>query len=252
MYRPVIGVAVWKRQLPTALGERETLHALADPYVQSITRAKGIPVLLPSLTDEEVPALLDLIDGLVLSGGGDVAPSTYGAPDDGVSTAVDEDADSFETALVRHAEARDLPVLGICRGCQILNVAFGGTLHQDITEEGSAHGGLAGQTPDELLSARHEVAMVEGSTLAGVYGVERRMVNSIHHQAIDEVADGFSVAAVAPDGTVEAIEATGSWTALGVQWHPERMTAHEEAPLFRSFVDAVRSRIVEPGGVRFA
>ena len=252
MIRPIVGLAVWKRELPTALAEKETLHAIADYYVAAFRRAGAVPVLFPTLDAADVPSLLDLVDGLALTGGGDVSPETYESADRGLSNGVHEMTDAFELALVRHAESRDMPVLGICRGCQVLNVAFGGSLHQEITGTGDVHPTLEGLSREELVDARHPVALVEGSTLAGIYGVSERPVNTIHHQAIDRVADGFTPAAIAPDGVIEAIEATGAWLALGVQWHPERLPAAEEAPLFRSFVDAVRSRVIEPGGVRFA
>ena len=252
MIRPVVGIGVWKRQLATPLGDGEVLHALADEYVSAVVRGGAVPVLLPGVSPEEVPTLLDLIDGLVLSGGGDVAPSAYGAEPDDTSSDVSEAADAFEFALIRHAEARDMPVLGISRGCQVLNVAFGGTLYQDVTSDDGVHRPMDGRSPEELRAARHEIVLSPGSTLAGIYSTERRSVNSLHHQGIETVADGFVATAVASDGLIEAIEATGTWTALGVQWHPERLDAQDELPLFRSFVDAVRSRIVEPGGVRFA
>ncbi len=251
MTRPVVGIAVWKRRLATLLADQEVLHALSDDYVQALLRAGAVPILLPTVTSAEVPTLLDLIDGLVLSGGGDVAPAAYGAVDDD-AFGVSEEADAFEFALIRHAESRDMPVLGICRGCQVLNVSFGGTLHQDVAGEEGAHRPLGGRAPGELLAARHQIRLTSGSALAGIYGVEQRTVNSIHHQAIDSVADGFAISAVADDGLIEAIEATSSWTAIGVQWHPERLDPQEEAPLFRAFVAAVGTRIAEPGGIRFA
>ena len=251
MIRPVVGIAVWKRSLSTSLGEHDVLHALADEYIQAVSRSGGIPILLPMTSPDDVPTMLDLLDGLILSGGGDVSSSSYGGVDDEGSIAVNEEADAFELALIRLAEARDMPVLGICRGCHILNVAFGGTLQQDITSPDGVHRPIEGASSEELMTARHDITIAAGSTLAGVYGTDHRVVNSMHHQAIDVVADGFHAVAMAPDGVVEAIEATGAWTAIGVQWHPERLASEVEAPLFRSFIDAVQSRIVEPGGVRF-
>ena len=251
MIRPVVGITVWKRRLSTSHGEADVLHAADDGYVQAVRRANAISILLPTTVPEDVPTMLDLVDGLVLTGGGDVSPTSYGAVNDGRSTAVSEHADAFELALIRVAEGLDMPVLGIGRGCQLLNVAFGGTLHQEITTADGAHRPVDGQSPDTLKAARHDINLASGSALAGLYRSEHRTVNTAHHQAIDAVADGFRAVATAPDGVVEAIEATGAWTAIGVQWHPELLEADQEAQLFQLFVDAVRSRIVEPGGVRF-
>ena len=185
MIKPVVGIAVWKRQLATSLGEAAVLQAIADEYVQAVLRAGAVPVLLPTLTVDEVPALLDLIDGLILSGGGDVDPKVYGSVNVGVSVDVSDEADAFELALIRHAEARDLPVLGICRGCQLLNVAFGGTLHQEVTDKADGvHEPMDGLTADELLAARHRISLASSSTMAGIYGSDARVVNSLHHQGI--------------------------------------------------------------------
>jgi putative glutamine amidotransferase len=253
MTQPVIGITAWKRYLSPALDDAEVLHALADPYVQAIRRAGGVPIILPTTDASEAAVVLDVVDGLVLSGGGDMAPASYGHIEGDRIQDVNSEADSFEMALVRLAEARDLPVLGICRGAQVLNVAFGGTLHQDISVEGSeSHPLTTGWSGPRVIAARHRVLLESGSTLAGIYGTTERTVNSIHHQSIDAVADGFRIVATAPDGVVEAIEASGSWLALGVQWHPERLEAAEEQPLFAAFVDGVRTRLVEPGGIRFA
>lgn len=250
MIRPVIGITAWKRPLKTALDDAEVLHALAEPYAAAVRTAGGIPVLFPTGPSDEAAGMLDLVDGLIVSGGGDVAPGSYGRPDEGVSYDMNAEADAFELALIRHAESRDLPVLGICRGLQVLNVAFGGTLIQNLATP--IHGSFSGMSGEEIMAARHEVVLEPGSTLAGIYGSERREVNNIHHQAIDVVADGFRAVAHAPDGVIEAIEAVGTWLAVAVQWHPERLDDPAEAVLFSSFVDAVRARLAEPGGVRFA
>ncbi|MFQ5966431.1 MAG: gamma-glutamyl-gamma-aminobutyrate hydrolase family protein [Acidimicrobiia bacterium] len=235
MSKPRIGVSVWKRPLETSLGQPEIMHALSDDYIRPIRAAGGRPVLIPPLHPEDADEVLDDLEGLIISGGGDMDPAHYGEENEGQSVNPDSDVDAWEMALVRGAQERGMPLLGVCRGMQVMNVAFGGTLSQDITDPEGVHRPVEG-TPDELRDASHSVQITPGSRLAQLYGVEQRLVNTIHHQAPAKVPESLTVVARAPDGAIEALEYNGEWYALGVQWHPERWAFEEEGPLFKSLI----------------
>jgi putative glutamine amidotransferase len=244
--RPRIAITTWRRELPTFVGPRTRLYTLADEYVRCVADGGATPLLLPHLTPEEAEDVLEVVDGVVVAGGGDVDPASYGATDAG-SSGTDAGADATEIALVRGARERDLPVLAICRGMQIANVAFGGTLHQDIGRVGSVHEPIS-DDPAKVLGAGHPIEIAAGSLLAEVLGVGPRPVNTIHHQAIDRLAEGFRVTALAEDGVIEAIETDDRWPFLGVQWHPEKQAGNPDAPLFAWVRDAaLAARSVRPG-----
>lgn len=230
---PRIAITLWKRALPTFLGERTVLYTLGEEYVDAVAEHGAVPLLVPHVAGSEADAVLDAVDGLLIAGGGDVDPASYGEPNT-ASKDVDARADGSELALVRRARERGVPTLAICRGMQIVNVAFGGSLHQDIAGTGRRHGPISND-PDVVLADRHPVEVVAGSRLAAVLGAGERTVNNIHHQAIDRLADGFTPTAHAPDGVIEAIEPIGpagdGWPLLAVQWHPEKL-AGDDAPLF--------------------
>ncbi len=239
MGKPRIGISVWKRPLTTALGHPELMHALSDDYLRPILAAGGRPVLVPPLPPEDAGEVLDDLDGLIVSGGADLDPGSYRQPNSGQSLETDTEIDRWELALVLEAKARRVPMLGVCRGMQVLNVALGGTLHQDITEPEGHHRPVTG-SPDELRSASHPVRLSPTSTLAALYEVTQRQVNTIHHQAPALVGEGLEVVGTAPDGVVEAIEYRGDWYAIGVQWHPERWAFEEEAPLFEDLISQAK------------
>ncbi len=226
---PRIAITSWRRALPTFMGERTWLYTLGDEYVTSVAAPGTLPLVVPHLPPAQVDTLLDVVDGLVIAGGGDVDPASYGARDAG-SKDTDARADATELALARRARERGIPTLAICRGMQIVNVAHGGTLHQDIAVPGTSHPPIA-DDPVEVVAAQHPIAIEPGSLLAEILGAGRRVVNTIHHQALDRLASGFHVTARADDGVIEAIEADDDWPFLGVQWHPEK-AAGEHAPLF--------------------
>lgn len=200
-------------------------------YLEAVEAAGGEAVpLLPEIVGAP-EALLDSLDGLLLSGGKDIDPALFGQQlQEGLEVEVDVPRDALEIPLARLALERDLPVLGICRGVQVLNVAGGGTLYQDIVLAGAPRGShnqrqASPQPPDD--AAVHDVRITPGSHLAEILGGERLGVNTFHHQTIDEPATHFSVVArsVEPDGPglIEAVEVRGRAFVLGVQWHPERM-----------------------------
>ncbi len=235
MRKPVIGIVVWKRGLRTPLGDPELLHALSDAYVTAFSEAGMTPMLIPNARPVDEAALfLDRIDGLALSGGGDVDPASYGAHNER-SYDTDPAVDRWELALLTEARRRRMPTLCICRGIQILNVAHGGTLHQEILAPGTLHEPLSGRTGPEILAATHPVSFSDGGTLRGIYGADTLEVNTIHHQAIDVLGVGLAVEATAPDGIIEAVVSTDpQWWCVGVQWHPER-NGGRDGRLFRSF-----------------
>jgi putative glutamine amidotransferase len=233
---PRIAITAWRRRLPTPLGEQTVLDALDPGYAAGIAAAGGIPSIL---SREASPGdALEGADGLVLSGGGDVAPATYGVADEGGCEDVDLEADAWELALLAEARRRRLPTLGICRGMQLLAVAHGGALTQRV-DDPSLHPGMGELPPAESLARRHPVELERGSAIAGVFGTSRLSVNTLHHQAVSDPGT-LTVTARAPDGTIEAIEAA-DWPALGVLWHPEKMGDAEQGRLFELLVERARA-----------
>ncbi|HVS02873.1 MAG TPA: gamma-glutamyl-gamma-aminobutyrate hydrolase family protein [Thermoanaerobaculia bacterium] len=232
--RPLIGI--------TTYGREDGRYGLPAEYVDAVRRAGGVALLLPP-GDERVDELLDRLDGFVLTGGGDLDPACYGCAPHAATDRVDRQRDASELALARAIAERRLPALAICRGCQVLNVALGGTLHQHLPEvvgEGLAHRRAA--AGDE--HPRHPVAVEPGSHLASAMAATRPEAVSWHHQAPDRVAPSLRVVARAADGTVEALELPGHPALLAVQWHPE-LTAAEDASqqrLFDALVTAAGER----------
>lgn len=238
MSAPRIGVTGTTRQFDGA-----SRAAVNSAYVQATLRAGGIPLVLPPvIRSADVPAIVDVLDGLLLTGGEDIAPSYFGETPHPKLGAVDPERDRFEIAILKEAWERRLPVLAICRGIQLVNVAFGGSLWQDIP---SQRPGAISHNPKTPRDQRaHAVTLTPGSRAARALGAERIEVNSFHHQSVKDLAPGFEVTGVAPDGEIEAIEATGDapWL-LAVQWHPEEFHAHDVAPdhgLFGAFLEESR------------
>jgi putative glutamine amidotransferase len=214
-----------------------------DDYVESVKRAGGEPVVLDPAED---PArTLDRVDALLLSGGLDVDPALYGeAPHP--ATEVDAARDRFEIPLTRAAIARDMPLLAICRGVQVLNVAAGGSLVQDIPSAVQSTVNHSIDTPKNHIA--HNVRVTRGTVLAELLGTEQRSVNSRHHQSVGTVANNFVVSAVSADGIVEAIEKPDASFCVGVQWHPENFwSTGEFSNLFKSFVQSARRRAADMG-----
>jgi putative glutamine amidotransferase len=215
---------------------------LNEAYVAALTGAGLTPLIVPPLADADVDALLGAVSGLVLSGGEDVAPDAYGAADAG-SQPPHRMRDSTELALVRRARELRMPTLAICRGIQLANVAFGGTLVQDIPSrmpQAESH-----DQSERRRERVHAIAVDADSAIARALGGSRIDVNSSHHQSLDRIASGMRVVARAPDGVVEAAEWTGDdWWMLGVQWHPEELVTTKEPwdrSLFAAFATATKS-----------
>ena len=217
------------------------MAALGQRYLDAILHAGGTPLILPpTLPPEEAPALLRRVDGVLLTGGGDIAPERYGGQPHPKVYGVLPQRDALELALAREALAQGKPLFGICRGIQVLNVALGGTLYEDLAEQ-SPHSLPHRRDPrTERTLLAHEVEVAPNSRLAAIVGASRLAVNSLHHQGIRNLAPGLQATAHAPDGLVEAVEAPHHPFALAVQWHPEWLydTEPRMAALFHAFVAA--------------
>ena len=210
---------------------------LALSYARAVERAGGLPVLVPPLlTVDHAATVLDAADALLLTGGEDVDPMRYGASRHPKVTDVSHERDETEIALLEAARWRARPVLAICRGIQLLNVAFGGTLIQDIPSQ-RAHA-LAHDPGDDHRAKRvHPVRIEADSQLHAAFGADTLQVNSFHHQAPDRIAKELRVTAMSPDGIVEGLEwRHHDWWAVGVQWHPEELDGSSEAGLFSTFI----------------
>lgn len=215
--RPVIGLTTYLEQAKQGVWDVRAAF-LPQQYFTSVTDAGGIAVLLPPQPSPEEAALavLDGLDGLILTGGLDVQPELYGAERHPLTDPARPDRDAWELALFRGAEARRIPVLAICRGLQLVNVARGGTLHQHLPEAlGTERYRIGGG-----VFATNTVEVAEGSALAAMVGAGGYDVHSYHHQGIDRLGEGLVVTATS-DGLVQAFEAEGDGYLVGVQWHPE-------------------------------
>jgi len=238
---PLIGVTTSE----VRRGELATLRRHGEPpqhemalgltYMRAIELAGGVPVVLPPLANG-LETLLDRLDGICLSGGPDLDPAAYGARAHEQLGPTEPLLDRFELDLARAADAAGLPLLGICRGAQALNVARGGTLHQHVEDHRQT--ALATQPV-------HAVRIAPRSHVSRVLKTRATQVNSFHHQAVDELGQGLVASAWAPDGTIEAIEDRRHPFLLGVQWHAETLVeAPAQLALFRSLVEAASGRAV--------
>ena len=240
MTRPRILVTCWRRALPTYLGERTILDTLDPAYAARCSTPAVCRWWCPRPPGDALDDLLSIADGLLLTGGGDVDPASYGAE---LENADDPDAgaDDWEIALIAGARERALPTLAICRGAQLLAVAHGGRLAQRLSA-GEGHRSLDGLAPEEILAARHDVELAAGSRVQrALGGSERIAVNTIHHHEIADAGE-LEVTGTAPGGVIEAVEPRSEWPCVGVQWHPEKMHEPEQAGLFTQLVGACRDR----------
>jgi putative glutamine amidotransferase len=210
-------------------------------YTDAVRLANLRPFILPVLAPADADAMLEGMQGLVLTGGEDVDPRHYGSPRHAALGDVHAGRDAFELALVQAARERRLPTLAICRGIQVANVALGGTLVQDIASEWPGAIEHECKPRDRRV---HEVRVQSGSRLAAALGAEVLQVNSMHHQAVDRVGEGLTVVAHAPDGVIEGVEWTADdWWMVGAQWHPEELMGTPEPwdrALFSAFAVVVR------------
>lgn len=235
--RKVVGITCGTRP---AKGKSGPGQALNRAYVWAVERAGGVPVILPVTTEaESIGRYLDLLDGLLLSGGVDVDPACYGEPPHPELGTVDADRDTTELPLVRAALERDMPIFAICRGIQVLNVALGGTLYQDLPSERPGdivHAQDTLEIPRDTAS--HSITVEPYSRLAEIVGEGEMRVNSFHHQALRTVAAPLTVTAYALDGVIEAVESRAHRYLVAVQFHPEETSIHDAKSqhLFDAFV----------------
>lgn len=234
--KPLIGIVTSSYTAPTTGWQYNRGYV---PMIQAVEEAGGLPVLIPvSIDDDTLRSIYERLDGVLLPGGGDVRPSLYGAEMNPLTDNLDDARDHVEINLTRWAVADDRPVFGICRGHQVVNVALGGTLIQDVPSE-------IGENINHNItvprSARaHEVQIDPSSHLASILGATTVKVNSLHHQSVAQPAPDVCVTAYSPDGVVEALEMPDKKFVLSVQWHPEDLYSDDAAmkQLFRAFVEA--------------
>jgi putative glutamine amidotransferase len=236
MAAPVIGLTLDHE--PAGGWSKFPWYAIRENYCEAVRHAGGLPVLLPHEPDAAA-LYLDRIDGLIVTGGGfDVDPALFGAASRHPTVTTKDRRTAFELAAARGALAREMPVLGICGGQQLLNVALGGTLIQHIPDE--VPGALAHRQPNPRNEPGHDVRVVAGTLLHRITGAERLAVNSAHHQAVKEAGPSVVIDAVAADGVVEGIEDPRRRFCLGLQWHPEFEISEADQRIFRAFVEAAR------------
>lgn len=227
--RPLIGCTTYRK---TTLNTQIDVYGLMPSYSQAITAAGGIPVLIPlGLSEDDLRAVLERVDGLLLPGGGDINPARYNGRAHPTVGEVDEERDRVELFMARTAVSDQKPLLAICRGHQVLNVALGGTLWEDVDSmlPNSVRHNFNLTHPRTHLP--HEVQLAPGSRLAHILGRERTPVNSLHHQGVRDLAPELAATGWSADGLVEGCEAPGHPFAVSVQWHPENLIHNDPAML---------------------
>jgi putative glutamine amidotransferase len=234
MTQPVIGLTLDHE--PAGGWSKFPWYAIRENYCNAVRHAGGLPVLLPHEPDA-AELYLDRVDGLIVTGGGfDVDPALFGATSRHPTVTTKDRRTAFELSATRGALARGMPVLGICGGQQLLNVALGGTLIQHIPDE--IADALPHRQPNPRNEPGHEVCIVTGTLLHRIAGAERLAVNSAHHQAVKDAGPGVVIDAMAEDGVIEGIEDPRRHFCLGVQWHPEFEINEADRHIFRAFVAA--------------
>jgi len=247
--RPIIASTVYRKSIPQR--RPINVYGLMPSYTEAITKAGGIPLLIPlGLSEEALLTILDRVDGVLLPGGGDIEPELYDPHRHPMVYGIDPERDRTEMIVARTAVSRRMPFLAICRGIQVLNVALGGSLWQDIASQipGSLDHNASDDEPRNHLA--HSVKIETDSALAGLVGKTQSWVNSYHHQALSDLAPNLVVTAVAEDGVIEAVELAGHPFAVGVQWHPENLVDDDLAMLaiFGGLVEAARKGAPEYAG----
>jgi putative glutamine amidotransferase len=236
--KPLIGVTA-------SMGEERTVHVAQD-NIDAVGNSGGVPVILPNLTEmDQIKQLSDKLDGLLVTGGGDIDPTLFSEEPHRNLGSITPERDLFETELIRFILNKDIPVLAICRGCQILNIAAGGDMYQDLYSQKDGDL-LQHQQRAPRWHGSHFVQVREDSLLHQITAEKRFKVNSYHHQAVRHMAPSFRVSATASDGVIEAFESTAHTFVIGVEWHPENMLPKGDTPsqkLFQAFIQACRAHM---------
>ena len=230
----MIGITTFRKDEP-----QDMFCGVNDHYIRSVILAGGIPVLIPIVNDKQaILPYIEVIDGLILSGGGDVAPLIYGEEPIKQTAAISWERDEQEMALCSSAYEKKIPILGICRGIQIINVAFGGTLYQDIEKQVA---GAIGHYPlrTAMDQLHHAVELKKDSRLYNLFGEDKIYVNSFHHQAVKKIGKGLRPTAFSSEGIIEALESEDECFVVGLQWHPEALVVRypEFLSLFTAMVE---------------
>jgi putative glutamine amidotransferase len=254
--KPIILTTSFADEDPSSFSERKDFEYICAkrPYIECLSFAGSLPLIVPFRFEKEnLQHLAEMADGLLLPGGDDIHPRHYGVEDIHENSGpFSHERDEMEIELANFFITLGKPVFGICRGAQILNVALGGTLYQDIGSEFSTsiqhEYNISVSKLNRYTEDIHEVHLLEDTALADFFGREKITTNSLHHQSVKEIAASLRVSAIAEDGVIEAIESkdmNAQWI-LGVQWHPETITKEhpEQAVLFEKFVEAAKGRRV--------
>ncbi len=243
--KPLVAVTPWRRSLPTFVHPENDLYTIDPEYLDGIERAGGIGALVGFVDEAGARETLQRFDALLLSGGDDIDPAQYSASAAG-AVSTNPAADESDQHLLQAALEIGIPVLGVCRGIQLINVALGGSLHQHMWDTSVEHRGReTGPDPvhnaEEMLARRHLVQFESGSSIAKIFGSNTTEANSLHHQAVDQLGDGLTVTGRTADGVVEVVEHV-EHALIAVQWHPERMPNGSHDPLFSWLVDQAADR----------
>ncbi|MGJ3238366.1 MAG: gamma-glutamyl-gamma-aminobutyrate hydrolase family protein [Anaerolineae bacterium] len=246
--RPLIGITAYNYIKPSNGWRYDVSYG---KNAVAIEDAGGLPVLIPSMVaPDTLRGIYERLDGVLLPGGGDVNPSQYRAQrEDGITLYdISDERDTMEIAMARWAIDDDLPVFGICRGIQVFNVALGGTLVQDISAQrpSDLRHNITSPQEEPRNTILHDVLVESGTLLASILTDERVPVNSLHHQALRDVAPGVTINALSPDGLIEGLELPDKHFALAVQWHPEDLIEDDARMrnLFTAFVASARERLL--------
>jgi len=246
-FRPLIGCTTYRKRVSQK--RPIDIYGLMPSYTEAITAAGGIPLLIPlGLSDEDLKSIFERLDGIVLPGGGDVSPDVYNGRKNVKMDGIDRERDQVELFMARAAVEEQKPFLAICRGIQVLNVALGGTLWEDVMS--LVPGAMNHDSPDSVPRNHlaHTISIDAGTSIARIMGTTNSWVNSIHHQAIRDVAPDLEVTALAPDGIIEAAEVTNHPFAIGVQWHPENLI-WDDPTMLKLFSGLVETAARQPSKV---
>lgn len=241
--RPIIGISATLLTAESGVYLGLERACVINNYIEAVRLSGGIPIILPVIEGNEmIEAQVDLIDGLLLSGGYDITPSIFGEEPALGLEATHPARDIYEISLLQSAAAKEKPILGICRGIQLINVAFGGTLFQDLPSSGFPV--LQHFQKTKYSLATHLVKLLPQSKLRKIFGKESLFTNSFHHQSVKEIAPGFVISAQTSDGVIEGIESQNAPFLMGVQWHPEVMCPQTSGMqlLFSAFIEAAKWR----------